>query len=61
MWKAITNDLSPIEQLYYQAIQYQSAWEQFAIPEKPINDDAISSVSQRACSSCATPLTSPSP
>jgi hypothetical protein len=42
-WEVAIKDLSPTEQLGYQASQYESAWEQFAMPaEPPVNDDAIS-------------------
>jgi len=41
-WEAAIKDLSPTEQLGFQASQYQSAWEQFAMPDEPDINDAIS-------------------
>ena len=44
-WEVAIKDLPPPEQLGFQASQYQSAWEQFAMPNQPVpvnDDDAIS-------------------
>jgi len=45
-WEVAIKDLPPPEQLGFQASQYQSAWEQFALPNaaEPVNDDDAISV-----------------
>ena len=45
-WEVAIKDLPPPEQLGFQASQYQSAWEQFALPNQPepVNDDGAISM-----------------